>query len=192
MSAVAAIEIALDLETLHASDLSRAAFSGAHEPRICLVAAFALTPHLKRIVAAINRVIPARAPQGLRMARPPTRLPGISTQLSLEPMLVLLRLQSKLIRAIEPGLMHDQDLLPYGSVQGLGEAAERYIRDFIPCGRLPTFEPQTAGIGTEVVELRAIGMTMYRLGDRGAPESMLAHWSYDLDSRGSLHLESGP
>ena len=63
---VTAIEIALDLEMPHFVDPTRFAFSGPAEPRICLVAGFALTSQLKRIVAAVNRALPARPPSRLQ------------------------------------------------------------------------------------------------------------------------------
>ena len=65
---VTAIEIALDLEPPLFSDPVLVAFSGAAEPRICLVTSFALTSQLKRIVTAIDRVVPERLPGGLRIA----------------------------------------------------------------------------------------------------------------------------
>jgi hypothetical protein len=194
MSDLTAIEIALDVEASLLSDAAHAPFSGPYEPRVCLVAAFALSSQLKRIVAAIHRAVPAHPPPGLRMAPPAARSPSSAAPraLSVEPMLLLLRLQSRLIRAIEPGLAHDENGIPIGSMHDMGEAAERYIRDFIPSKTVPVLEPQSASLGTTAIELRPIGITIYHLGHRGAPESILAHWAYARDSRGTLHLQSGP
>jgi hypothetical protein len=193
MTAVTAIEIALDLETLQIPDRSAYGFSGPDEPRICLVAAFALTSHLKRIIAAVDRAIPMRLHGGFRAVPSPVRsISAAPVTVSVEPMLVLSRLQSKFIRAIEPGLTHDEDTILFASVHDMGEAPERFIRDFIHSKTLPVFEPQRVAPSFEALQLRASGITIFHLGSRGAPESILAHWAYAQDSRGSLHLKSGP
>ncbi len=193
MSEVTPIEIALDLETTLPFDPSRFDFSGAAEPRVCLVAAFALTSQLKRIVGAVNRSVPARAPSGLRIAPSPVRSATVTPRvLSIEPMLVLQRLQSKLIRAIEPGLTWDERKILFGSVRDMGEEAERFVRDFVPRNMLPMLTPQPAVLGSESLNPRAAGITIYGLGSRGLPESVIAHWAYAQDARGNLHLKSGP
>jgi len=193
MSEVTPIEIALDLETTLPFDPSRFDFSGAAEPRVCLVAAFALTSQLKRIVGAVNRTVPARAPSGLRIAPSPVRSAAATPSvLSIEPMLVLQRLQAKLIRAIEPGVTWDESKILFGSVRDMGEEAERFVRDFVPRKMLPMLTPQYAALGSESLSLSAAGLTIYGLGALGIPESVIAHWSYARDSRGNLHLRSGP
>ncbi|MGB8518800.1 MAG: hypothetical protein WCD38_01395, partial [Candidatus Tumulicola sp.] len=102
---VTAIEIALDLEIPRLLDSSQFFFSGPSEPRICLIAGFALTAQLKLTVAAVGRAVPARMPSRVQVtfanSRSPT-LPGASG-ITIQPMLALLRLQSRLVRAIEPG-----------------------------------------------------------------------------------------
>jgi hypothetical protein len=193
MSEVTPIEIALDLETTLPFDRSRFDFSGAAEPRVCLVAAFALTAQLKRIVGAVNRAVPARAPSGLRIAPLPVRSATVSPRvLSIEPMLVLQRLQSKLIRAIEPGVTCDQNAILFGSVRDMGAEAERFVRDFVPRKSPPMLTPQYAVLGSESLNPKAVGITIYRLGNLGLPESIIAHWGYAEDPRGNLHLKSGP
>ena len=189
---VTAIEIALDLEMLRFSEPARLVFSGPAEPRICLVAAFASTSQLKRIVAAVDRVMPARLPPGLLVAPPLARSErsAPSGPITIQPMPALLRLQSRLIRAIEPGLTDSRTPISFANVRDLSEAAARFIRDFIPCKTLPSFEPAHAA--GAAIDLSVIGITIYRLGTRGAPESILAHWAYARGSRSSLHLESGP
>ncbi len=193
MSEVTPIEIALDLETTLPFDPSRFDFSGAAEPRVCLVAAFALTSQLKRIVGAINRAVPARAPAGLRIAPLPVRSASVTPRvLSIEPMLVLQRLQSKFIQAIEPGITCDESRILFGSVRDMGAEAEHFVRDFIPRKSLPILTPQYAVLGSESLNPKAVGITIYHLGARGSPESVIAHWGYAEDSRGNLHLKSGP
>jgi hypothetical protein len=191
---ITAFEIALDLEVPRLCDAARLAFSGKAEPRICLVAAFAATSQLKRIVAAVDRAVPARLPSGLRivpsMARVPTGATPAAT--SIQPMLALLRLQAKLIRAIEPGLAGDDRLLSFGQVRDIGEAAARFVRDFIPSKALPRYEPSSGASEFEATNLLVVGITMYRLGHQGAPESILAHWAHARNRRGSIPLESGP
>lgn len=191
---VTAFEIALDLEVPRLLDPATLAFSGKAEPRICLVAAFASTPQLKRIVAAVDRAVPARLPSGLRVAAAITRAANGTTPaaISLQPMSALLRLQAKLIRAIEPGLADDGKLLSFGQARDVGETAARFVREFIPARALPAFEPPSAAPGFASTNLRAVGITMYRLGHRGAPESILAHWASLERRRGSNPLESGP
>ncbi len=191
---VTAFEIALDLEVPRLLDPATLAFSGKAEPRICLVAAFASTSQLKRIVAAVDRAVPARLPSGIRIAPPMVRGPVHATPgaISIQPMLVLLRLQATLIRAIEPGLVDGDTPLSFGKAREVGEPAASFIRDFIPSKALPVFEPPYAAAGFEATNLRAVGITMYRLGNRGAPESILAHWASAQNRRGSIPLESGP
>jgi hypothetical protein len=191
---VTAFEIALDLEVPRLLDPATLAFSGKAEPRICLVAAFASTTQLKRIVAAVDRAVPARLPSGIRIAPPMVRGPVHATPgaISIQPMLVLLRLQAKLVRAIEPGLADDERLLSFGQARDIGAAAARFVRDFIPTKALPRFEPSSAAASFTATNLRAAGITMYRLGHGGAPESILAHWVSAQSQRGSIPLESGP
>jgi hypothetical protein len=189
---VTAIEIALDLETSRLTDPSRLAFSGPAEPRICFVAAFALTSQLKRIVGAVDRAIPARLPSQLRIFPAPTRNVDSApvNGISIQPMRALLQMQSKLIRAIEPGIADSANLISLARVREMGDASARFVQDFIACKMLPLFEPQCAA--AHVMELRATGITIYRLGNGGAPEAILAHWPYAPGSRSSLPLESGP
>ena len=188
---VTAIEIALDLEKPRSFDQSRFVFSGRGEPRICLVAGFALTSQLKRIVAAVDRVAPARAPSRLRIAPAVARsaVPSFAATVSVQPMLALLRLQSKLIRAIEPGLAHEGVSLR--TRPAMDDGAARFIGDFISQKTLPTFEPPCGVAGFDVTELTAVGITIYRLGQRGTPSSILCHWAFRPDSD-SIHLRGGP
>ncbi len=97
-------------------------------------------------------------------------------------MLALLRLQSKLIQAIEPGLA--QDVAPF-RVAGMEETTVRFIADFVSRRTLPTFEPQYAGADSQATGVVPIGLTIYRLERTGAPESILAHWAYPQDFGGA-------
>jgi hypothetical protein len=190
---ITAIEIAIDLERLDGP--AGAIFSGPVEPRICLVTCFALTSQLKRIVTAMDRVIPSRLPE-LRVAPaqarsvvtrrddPGATLPGAVT---IAPMLNLLRLQQRLIRAIEPGL-GDQRAAAATNL----DASARFISEFIPNKTLPTFEPPVTTPDPLPMRLRATGITIYRLGRGGVPRSILGHWAYAQNTRGSVHLRSGP
>jgi hypothetical protein len=191
---ITAFEIALDLEVPRLLDPATLAFSGKAEPRICLVAAFASTSQLKRIVAAVDRAVPARLPSSLRIAPSIARWANSAApaSVSIQPMLALLRLQAKLIRAIEPGLVANGTPLSFGKARDVGDAASRFVRDFIPSKALPMFEPPYAAAAFAATKLRTVGMTMYRLGQQGAPESILAHWTSAQHRRGSIPLESGP
>ena len=188
---VTGIEIALDLEMPHFVDQTRFVFSGPAEPRICLVAGFALTSQLKRIIAAVDRAVPARLPSRLRMTPAMARsaVPAPTVAFSVQPMLALLRLQSKLIRAIEPGLAHDGVSLRMK--RAMEDSPARFIGDFISRETLPSFEPPYGAADSEITELTAIGITIYRLDQRGAPTSILGHWAYPADP-GSIHLRGGP
>jgi hypothetical protein len=186
---VTAIEIALDVEIPRLSDPSRFVFSGPAEPRICLVAGFALTSQLKRIISAVDRAGPERLPSGLRVARSTTRsseapAPAI---VAVQPMPVLLRLQSKLVRAIEPGLAQAESI---ATNSDLDEAGANFVRNFIPGKVLPTFEPAREPGDFDFLEIKAVGLTIYRLGHSGEPESILAHWTYP-DAHRSHHLRGG-
>jgi len=188
---VTAIEIALDLEIPSFVDASRFNFSGPAEPRICLVAGFALTSQLKRIFAAVDRAMPPRPTSGLRISPTVVRstTAPLAAGVSIQPMNALLRLQSKLVRAIEPGLADGAAALRMGG--GVDSSAARFVGDFIIRKTLPTFEPPCAlGADVDATELRATGLTIYRLGDRGVPESILAHWVYPKDPS-SVHLIGG-
>jgi hypothetical protein len=189
---VTAIEIALDLEIPRFVDPSRFLFSGPAEPRICLVAAYALTSQLKRIVAAVDRAMPPRPTSALRISPGAARSPTApaAAGVSIQPMYALLRLQSKLIRAIEPGLADGE--VTVRTRRGVDNAAARFIGGFIIHKTLPTFEPPCAlSADFDATELRVTGLTIYRLGDAGAPESILAHWPY-ANEPGSVHLLGGP
>jgi hypothetical protein len=187
---VTALEVALDLEMPRFVDPSRFAFSGPAEPRICLVASFVLTSQLKHVLAAIDRVIPARPISGLRIRPAAARSPTApAAPIAIQPMSALLRLQSKLIHAIEPGLANDG---ASGRAQrSMDDAAAQFIGDFISHKALPTFEPPRAPADFEETALRVIGLTIYRLGDHGTPESILSHWPYPPDP-GSIPFLGGP
>lgn len=192
---VTAFEIALDVEVPQLSNPAPFLFSGRAEPRICLVAGFALTSHLKHIIGALDRAVPERPPAGLRIAPSTTRGAGSAQPLiiSLRPMHLVLRLQSKLIRAIEPGLAHDGGAISLAMARSIDEANFQYVHEFISQHALPTFEPQRSDDVFDPMELRAVGLTMYRLGRKGTPESILSHWIYPKNPRPqSLPLRSGP
>ena len=185
------IEIALDVEPPRIQDASGAVFSGTGESRVCLVAAFALSSQLKRVVAAVERVIPLHLPRGLQVAPPPARgVTGPQTgAAAIGPMLPLLRLQQRLIRAIEPGLAartvtEDRD--------EMSEQAARFIRDFIPSKALPVYEPALSLSDFEPTRLKPVGITLYHLGHQGKPQSIVARWAYAQNARGSVHLKGGP
>ncbi|HEY1654689.1 MAG TPA: hypothetical protein VGF86_06225 [Candidatus Tumulicola sp.] len=194
-----AIEIALDLERLQFDDSPVAIFSGPAEPRICVVTCFALISQLKRIVAAVDRVIPRRLP-GLRIAPAPTRgdpprdAGSVTTRpgtVAIAPMLSLLRLQYRLIRAIQPGLA-DQRAAIEAARSDLDDASAHFIGDFIANSSLPTLEPPVATVDFSPTRFRATGITIYRLGGRGVPRSILGHWAYAQSAGASVHLRSGP
>ncbi len=73
----------------------------------------------------------------------------------------------------------------------MDDAAFHFIGDFVSGKTLPTFEPPRAPADFETTELRVIGLTIYHLGHRGTPESILAHWAYATDSS-CVPLLSGP
>lgn len=188
---VTAIEIALDLEPPRFFGSPPAAFSGPAEPRICLVTGFALTSQLKRIVTAVDRAIPARLPSTLRIAPATARAPHHRSAdgIAIAPMLTLLRLQHRLIRAIEPGLA--DHTMPLGE-SGRESESDRFIREFITSQAIPTFEPSIPPKQISTTRLRPLGITVYRLGRAGSPQSVLGHWAYAPSPRGCIHLRSGP
>jgi hypothetical protein len=194
-----AIEIALDLERLRFAGSAVTSFSGPAEPRICLITCFALSSQLKRVVTAVDRVVPRRLP-GLRVAPVPTRGDNprrggdVATRpgaVAIAPMLSLLRLQYRLIRAIQPGLA-DRRAAIASARSDLGDASANFIGDFIINNSLPTFEPPVAADEFLPTRFHATGITIYRLGGRGVPRSILGHWPYAQNSGGSVHLRSGP
>lgn len=191
---VTAIEIALALEIPRFADPSCLVFSGPAEPRICLVAGFAVSAQLKRIVAAVERTIPARLPSRLRIVPASSRAIGnaLSVTISIQPMLSLMRLQSRLIRAIEPGLAHNEGHISSRQLSELGESTAHFIWNFVANKTLPTFEPPRAAGDFASTPVRAVGVAMYRLGQRGAPQSILREWAYPTSIRTNLHLRSGP
>lgn len=188
---VTPIEIALDVEPPRFPDASGAVYYGSSDSRVCLVACFALSSQLKRIVTALDRVIPRRLPGGLRLA--PARARGASRRaagaLAIAPMLPLLRLQHRLIRAIEPGLAA-REVLESSSLM-VGGAAH-FVRDFIASKALPMFEPELRIVQFESVRLTPVGVTLYHLDRQGTPQSILGHWAYAHGARGSNHLIGGP
>jgi hypothetical protein len=189
---VTAIEIALDLEITRFSAQSSFVFSGPAEPRICLVAGFALTSQLKRIISAVDRAVPERPPARLRIAHSTTRSATTTGALSVQPMPVLLRLQTKLLRAIEPGLAQGDSVASLAAVRELDEVGTNFVRNFISDKVLPTFEPAALTADFESAPVRAVGLTIYRLGHQGKPEHILAHWTYPQDPNRSLPLRGRP
>ena len=103
-------------------------------------------------------------------------------------MLALRKLQSKLIRVTEPGLAHSENDMLLDGAHAMGAEAEQFVRDFVPSKALPVLEPAHAR-GSQALNLRAVGITVYRLGNRGMPESILAHWPYMEDSRRQTPFE---
>lgn len=189
---VTAIEIALDLEIVRFSDQSHLVFSGPAEPRICLVAGFALTSQLKRIISAVDRAVPERPPSRLRVTWSPTRSEApVPATITVQPMRALLRLQSKLVQAIEPGLAQSESMR-LGLNRDVDEVGTNFVRNFIPRKSLPTFEPLHEPTDFNILEIVAVGLTIYRLGRQGKPESILAHWAYPRDAHHSLPLPSRP
>lgn len=177
---VSGIEIALDLEIPRISDRSRFVFSGPAEPRIRLVVCFALTSQLKRIVTAVDRAAPARPPSGLRISSTERRsMPPPVATMSIQPTVALVRLQSRLIRAIEPGLAHDA--LSSRVRRTMEESTIRFVSDFIPHKALPTLEPACPVSDFDATDVSALGLTIYRLGEKAAPKSILAHWAFPPD-----------
>jgi hypothetical protein len=185
---VTAIEIALDLERLQVDDPAAMMFSGPTEPRICLVTCFALTSQLMHVVTAVNRVLPSRLPT-LRVASAQRRA-GDST-VAVAPMLALLRVQQRFIRAIQPGLGDQRAAIASGRAD-LDDTSAQFIGDFISNNSVPTFEPTLANSEFLPMRLRVAGITIYSLSRRGIPRSVLGRWPYAQCSRGSVHLRGDP
>jgi hypothetical protein len=188
---VTAIEIALDLQSDGFAGADPGRFA-ADNPRISLVVGFALTPQLKRVIAAVGRAIPARLPREIRVV--PTKTRGgptaTGTAFSIQPLIALIRLQLRFCRAIEPGLAEEA-----GSIEGpeqMDEHTERFVRDFIRFKMPPTFEPSSALADFTFAPLRVSGVTIYRLGSRAEPQAILGHWAYVKSARSSVHLPGGP
>lgn len=183
-----AVEIAVDLEVPPFPDPPSLGFSGPAEPRVCLVAAFALTPQLKRIIAAIDRALPARLPPTLRIAPSRTREGASATggPVSILPMTPLIRIQSRLIRAIAPGLA---DLGAYAP--DMDEAISHYIREFISSSALPALEPSHPPLATPA-EVTPLGVSFYHLDRIGKPKSILGHWAYAPGVHRNVPLRGGP
>jgi len=187
-----AIEIALDLVAPQYAQRPGLNFTGPGEPRVCLVAGFALSSQLQRIVTAVDRTIPAKLPSPLRISPAPGRSSGSPSGASIQPLLPMLRLQSRLIRSVEPGLTNDNLQISLGANRDMDEATLRFVRDFIASKALPSFEPLNGISGAETLRLRVAGVTIYQLGRRGAPQSIVEHWTYKSNGGGSVHLLRGP
>lgn len=108
-----------------------------------------------------------------------------------QPIAALLRLQSKLIHAIEPGLAQQGDVAISGALEDDANTI-RFIHEFIPGKMLPAFEPSRLGNDFTSIDLDAIGLTIYELGAQGAPHAILSHWSYVPNAHNRLHLRRGP
>jgi hypothetical protein len=190
---VTPIEIALDLAADPVGDPSQSSASGPAEPRVRLVSGFALTSHLKRIVSAVERTIPPRLPSRLRMT-PAKSLssPSATAAVTISPTVALLRFQSKLIRAIEPGLAHDGVPVSLRKLRGMDESTARFIGDFISRKALPSFEPSSRAADFCSIPLTTNGITIYELGRHGSPQWILAHWTCSRSGDRSVHLQSGP
>lgn len=188
-----AIEISLDLAPPRYVHPAGPSFLGPGEPRVCLLAGFALSSHLPRIIAAVGRTVPARLPSPLRIARAAARSSRCSgAGVSIQPVLPLLRLQSRLIRSIEPGLTHDNVQIAVGGNRDMDETTVCFIRDFIASKTPPSFEPLDAAAAADLLRLRVAGITIYQLGRHGAPQSILEHWAYKRDTGNCVHLVRGP
>lgn len=67
----------------------------------------------------------------------------------------------------------------------MDEVAAQFIRDFVSSKALPTLEASRVDGDFATTGLRAVGITLYQLGDDGVPQSILSHWSYAEES---IHL----
>lgn len=184
------IEIALNVEPPRFPDASGGVYSPSSDSRICLVAGFALSSHLNRIVTAIDRVIPQRLPKALSLAPVQARAGATAVGVpAVAPMLPLLHLQHRLTRAIKPGLA-TTDMAEHPNE--MSERAAHFVRHFITSKAIPTFEPALPVAQFESTALKPVGITLYRLDPQGAPQSILGRWAYVQSARGSNHLISGP
>jgi hypothetical protein len=184
-----AIEIALDLETPQLSDRSSLGFADSHQPRICLVAGFALSAQLERIIAAVERARPTRLPSRLRAA--PSRSRGEGREehaVAVQQMLTLMRLQSRLVRAIAPGLVHDERQIAHVGAPELDERAGSFIRDFISSKAIPTFEPAYVAATFAATQMSASGITIYELGRQGTPQSVIRRWTYPQKTKANVKV----
>jgi hypothetical protein len=181
-----AIEISMDVEFPSDFDKSSLDCPASAEPRICVVAGFALTEQLTRIVAALARVLPARLPSRLRAATTKHRSADRSAPraITIRPMPPLIRLQSRFNRAIEPGLVHDGSGTSLGGTRDFDEDAAQFIHDFVSSKTLPSFEPPFALTDFPETRLTATGITIYTLDRRGTPESVLKRWPYPRAASG--------
>ena len=104
------IEIALDLDPdpcLLTRDSIRCSDTMG-EPRVSLLRCFALTRHLRCVLGAVGRAIPARSLRNLRIGALLPQGANDDTngaRVELQPAMQLVRLQSIAARAIEPGVI---------------------------------------------------------------------------------------
>ncbi len=174
---VTAFEIALDLQSdgFIGADTGR---FGAASPRICLLAGFALTPQLKRVIAAVDRTIPARLPREIRVVPAKTRGGPAATgaAFSIQPLLALIRLQLRFARAIEPGLAEGAASIV--GVEKMDEHTSRFVRDFIRSKTPPTFEPSSALADFASAPLRI--SWNYRLPTGKPRRASIDSWTLDI------------
>lgn len=172
------VEVALDLAPPRLSDARGLVFSGLAEPRIRLAAGLALTSHLKRIASAVDRAAPDRAPAKIRISAYPTGSASCPYAICIGPMRSLLALQSKVVRAVEPGLAHSGSVVNFVMRQAMEDGTLSFVRDFIGNKTPPAFEPHQVATHFDSIDLRIVGLTIYALDAEASPEQIIAHWNY--------------
>jgi hypothetical protein len=176
---VTAIEIALELKGPQLGEILTSQFTGFAEPRISLVVCFALTPLLGHIGTAVARFVSDRLAPGLIIS--PCKPEANSEPpyaICVSPMIGLVRLQSKIVRAIAPGIVDAETIEPAEISRDVDELAAAYIREFLPIGGLPVLVPATSNEHFMPTPIIASGVSMYRLGQHATPQSRIATWSY--------------
>ena len=177
---VTAIEIALEMDGPQFGGTLTSQFSGFAEPRISLVVCFARTALVGHIGSAVSRVVSDRPAPGLIISPCQPDAKGEPPYaLCVSPMIGLVRLQSKIIRAIAPGIVDSETIEAADVADDIDELAAAYIREFLPIGGLPVLVPASANEHFMPTPIIASGVAMYRLGQHATPQSRLAHWSYD-------------
>jgi len=177
-----AIEISLDLAGDSIFSPAAAPCPPA-EPRVCLVVGFALTAQLERVASAIERSLPARLPARLRVLPFAARVPTAPPRIAIQPMRALIRLQSTLVRAIEPGLVCEETAIASGVRSDMNDAAVKFVRDFVPYKVLPTLEASYVDQSFPT-RFTAKAISLCCLGADGLPEVVLKRWQYPRNANG--------
>jgi hypothetical protein len=168
----------------------------AHRPHITCVQRFVRTADLKKVYAAVSKVLAEETPKAWRLeAHKYYYIPAGETGLAgivVKPSEDLVRFQAKLIDAIAPFTVETSDKAAFFTTPeepGIEPGLIDYVRDFVPKASGDHFNPHvTIGLAKrdyldamlaepfDAFTFAPVGVSVYQLGNFGAARKRLKTW----------------